>query len=242
MNEPLSHSATAPGFSHSDAPLRPTQRESLPTMNSPTDTPSGDLRRLPGLYRRWDLTEVLEQHPNCQIEDAGNHADGTPLVAVFSSEPVARGTDRLVQMPVGELAALPATELVRLQREVDDALRKAKLVANWLEGALSHRYSARAHQTRAASLKDTGTVRFEDNGVTVVADLPKRVDWDQDTLAGVVELLSAEGEDVRHYVEITFKVSERHYGAWPPHIRKVFEPARTVRTGKETFQLIASGA
>jgi hypothetical protein len=242
MNEPLSHSARAPGFSHSDALLRPTQTESLPTMNSSPDTPSGDLRRLPGLYRRWDLTEVLEQHPNCQIEDAGNHADGTPLVAVFSSEPAALSTDRLVQMPVGELAALPACELLRLQREVDETLRKAKLTAAWLDGALSVRYSARAHQARAADLKDTGTIRFDDNGITVVADLPKRIEWDQDALSGVVELLTVEGEDPRHYVEITFKVSERRYAAWPPHIRRVFEPARTVRTGKETFQLIAGDA
>ena len=211
-------------------------------MNSSPDTPSGDLRRLPGFYRRWDLTEVLELHPNCQIEDAGNHADGTPLVAVFSSEPAAPGTDRLVQMPVGELATLPASELFRLQREVNEALRRAKLADAWLDGALSLRYSARAHQARAVDLKDTGTVRFDDNGVTLVADLPKKIDWDQDALSGVVDLLTAEGEDPRHYVEITFKVSERRYASWPPHIRKVFEAARTVRTGKESFQLIVGDA
>ena len=150
--------------------------------------------------------------------------------------------DRLVQIPVGEIAALPADALARLQHETDEALRKAKLAAAWLDGALSLRYSDRAHQARAADLKDMGTVRFDDNGVTVVADLPKRVEWDQEKLNGVVELLSAEGEDPRHYVEITLKVSERRYAAWPPHIRKVFEPARTVRTGKETFQLIAGDA
>lgn len=211
-------------------------------MNSSPDTPSGDLRRLPGFYRRWDLTEVLELHPNCQIEDAGNHADGTPLVAVFSSEPAAPGTDRLVQMPVGELATLPASELFRLQREVDEALRRAKLADAWLDGALSLRYSARAHQARATDLKDMGTVRFEDNGVTVVADLPKKIDWDQDALSGVVELLTAEGENPRHYVEITFKVSERRYAAWPPHIRKVFEAARTVQAGAQSFRLTTDSA
>ena len=38
------------------------------------------------------------------------------------------------------------------------------------------------------------------------------------------------------------EVSERKYAAWPPHIRKVFEAARTVRTGKESFELIAGDA
>ena len=34
-------------------------------------------------------------------------------------------------------------------------------------------------QCRAEAGKDTGTVRFVDNDFTVIADLPKRVKWDQ---------------------------------------------------------------
>lgn len=215
-------------------------------MNSTSDSPAGELRRLPGLFRRWELTEVLEQHRNYQIEDAGLHSDGTPLVAVFFSEPemsrAAYSPDQLVHIPVGDIAALPADELARLQADTDEALRRAKLAVAWFDGALSLRYSARANQARAANAKDTGTIRFEDNGVTIVADLPKKVDWEQESLGAIVERLVAEGEDPREYVEMAFKVPERKYAAWPPHIRKVFEPARTVRTGKETFQLIAGDA
>ena len=40
------------------------------------------------------------------------------------------------------------------------------------------------------------------------------------------------------YVEVNLKVSERKYGSWPTHIRSLFEPSRTVRAGKETFELI----
>ena len=39
------------------------------------------------------------------------------------------------------------------------------------------------------------------------------------------------------YVEVSFKVSERAYTAWPERIRQAFEPARTVRTGRQTFKL-----
>ena len=45
--------------------------------------PLEDLKRLPGLYRRWELAEVFEPNRNYHIEDAGTHADGTPLLAVF---------------------------------------------------------------------------------------------------------------------------------------------------------------
>jgi hypothetical protein len=44
-------------------------------------------RRLPGLYRRWELTEVCEPNRNYQIEDAGADADGTPLLAIYVAEP-----------------------------------------------------------------------------------------------------------------------------------------------------------
>ena len=57
-------------------------------MNSIADLSPTDLKRIPGLYRRWELTEVFEAHRNYQIEDAGTHADGTPLLAIFVSDPV----------------------------------------------------------------------------------------------------------------------------------------------------------
>ncbi|TAN59658.1 MAG: hypothetical protein EPN20_14715, partial [Magnetospirillum sp.] len=85
--------------------------------------------------------------------------------------------------------------------------------------------------------KDTGTVRFDDGAVTVVADLPKKVEWDQAQLATIVGRIRASGDDPGEYVDLTFKVSERKYGAWPAHIRTAFEAARTVKAGKPTFVL-----
>jgi hypothetical protein len=56
-------------------------------MNRTVDLSVEDFKRLPGLYRRWELTEVCEPNRNYQIEDAGAHADGTPLLAIYVSEP-----------------------------------------------------------------------------------------------------------------------------------------------------------
>ncbi len=47
----------------------------------------------------------------------------------------------------------------------------------------------------------------------MVADLPKRVEWDQAQLAAMVERIRAAGEDPSEYVEISFKVPERAYAA-----------------------------
>lgn len=150
--------------------------------------------------------------------------------------------DALVRLPMGEIVALPAAELARLHKEAEDALRTAKLTVAWLDGALTQKYTTRAKAARADAGKDYGVARFEDGDVTVVADLPKKIEWDQHELSDLVERIKSEGEDPRDYVEVSLKVSERKYGAWPKHIRALFEPSRTVRPGKETFELIAGDA
>ena len=146
--------------------------------------------------------------------------------------------EALARLPIAEIVSLPAAKLARLQKEADEALRNAKLAVAWLDGALLMKYAERAKMARAEAGKDFGTIRFTDGEVTIVAELPKRPDWDQHELSQLVERIKGEGEDPREYIEVSLKVSERKYASWPTRIRKAFEPARTVRAGKETFQLI----
>lgn len=145
--------------------------------------------------------------------------------------------DDIRTMPIGEIAALPADHLVLLQDDAEAALTAAKNTAEWIAGAIALRYADRAKAARQAENKDTGTVRFDDGSVTVIAELPKRVDWDQRALAGVLERIRSAGDDPSEYIEVTYKVPERKYNAWPESIRASFAPARTVRTGKPTFTL-----
>lgn len=141
-------------------------------------------------------------------------------------------------LPIGEIAALPPAHLALLQEEAEAALATAKTLKDWLDGAIALRFGERAREARAALGKDTGTVRFTDGTVTIVADLPKKVDWDQVRLAALVETIRASGDDPSQYVEISLSVSERAFGAWPDAIRRTFEPARMLRTGKPTFRLL----
>jgi gamma-glutamylcysteine synthetase len=140
-------------------------------------------------------------------------------------------------MPIGEIAALPADHLVLLQEDAEAALAAAKTTAEWIAAAIALRYTDRAQAVRRAESKDTGTVRFDDGNVTVIAELPKRVDWDQKTLANVVERIRAAGDDPAEYIDLAYKVPERKFTAWPERIRAAFAPARTVRAGKATFLL-----
>jgi len=145
--------------------------------------------------------------------------------------------DAARHMAVGELLALPAEHLAILQEDARAGLDAANRMRDWIEGTIALRYEQRAVGARAAVGKDTGTVRFQDDTVEVVVDLPKRVDWDQPRLAALAEQIRAGGEDPGQYFEVSFKVSERAYTAWPDRLRAAFEPARTVRAGKPTYRL-----
>ena len=52
-------------------------------MNSTAGLSPTDLKRIPGLYRRWELTEVFEARRTYFLEEAGRHSDGSPLLAVY---------------------------------------------------------------------------------------------------------------------------------------------------------------
>lgn len=143
----------------------------------------------------------------------------------------------LIDLPVTEIAGFPVEMLVALQVEIDAAADQLAAISNRFDAALDARYGVRAGDERRICGKDTGTIRFRDGDVEVIANLPKRVDWDQVELAALVERIRASGDDPDQYVDIAIKVPERKYAAWPDTIRSAFAPARSVRTGKPTFRL-----
>jgi hypothetical protein len=138
---------------------------------------------------------------------------------------------------IGAIAALPAGQLALLQHEVTDLLANAKRLKDRLDSGLDLKYRDRAAALRRSAGKDSGTVRIEDDDVVVIADLPKRVKWDQTKLSAIVERIRAAGDDPTEYVTTELKVSEHAYGAWPQPIRSSFAAARTVETGKPSFKL-----
>jgi hypothetical protein len=149
--------------------------------------------------------------------------------------------DDIRHMPIGEIAQLPAEHLALLQEDAAAALDASKELKEWIDAAIVLRFANQAAALRREAGKDTGTVRFEQDGVVVVADLPKKVDWDQRLIASVVDRIRASGEDPAQYVDITIKVPERKYAAWPNNIRAEFAPARTVKTGKPSISLSLAG-
>ena len=140
-------------------------------------------------------------------------------------------------LALSDIAALPPEMLLDLQTTALSESARVKRLRDRLEAGIAQRYEATATAERAAQGKSSGTVRVEDDSVVVIADLPKKVSWDQDRLAAMAERIRAAGEDPSEYLEIAYRVPERRYGAWPDALREGFADARSETTGKPVYRL-----
>ena len=62
-------------------------------MDEIARVPDHMLHRLPGLFRRWELAQVIEAGKHYHIEHAGSACDGTTLYAVYVGPAVASETE-----------------------------------------------------------------------------------------------------------------------------------------------------
>lgn len=145
---------------------------------------------------------------------------------------------QMSEMGTAAVAALPPDQLAMLLEDVADLKAQAKRYDDILSAALHQRYRDNAKAARDAGEKSHGTVRFEDGDYEVVADLPKKVEWDQKLLRQRADIIHDEWkEDPNDYLEIKLSVKESKFTAWPPHLQQLFTPARTVGAGKPSYEL-----
>ena len=116
--------------------------------------------------------------------------------------------DALRHMAVGDIAALPAEELARLQADADAALRDAKSLRDWLDGAIALKYGDRAAHGRVLAAEQLGLTeapvivlghlteaqrrayRIADNKLTELGS------WDEALLSAELQNLLADDYDL----------------------------------------------
>ena len=145
--------------------------------------------------------------------------------------------EQVLATPAGTLAQQPAELLFSIKNAAADLLASGKALSDHIDQALDFKWSERARNLRHDAGKDTGVVHFDDGNVRVTADLPKKVDWDQARLAEITRRITDSGDDAKQYVEISYRVSETKFNAWPETLKSAFEAARTVKTGKPSYRL-----
>lgn len=145
--------------------------------------------------------------------------------------------DQLLATPAGVLAEQSSESLFKIKNDANDLLATAKALVEHIDQALCLKYADRAHQLRLSLNKDTGIVHFDDSHVRITADLPKKIEWDQAMLSDITQRITANGDNPSEYVEISYRVSEAKFNAWPDSLKSIFAPARTLKTGKPGFRL-----
>ena len=138
-------------------------------------------------------------------------------------------------MSTEDAAMLPPAVLLDLQRVVEAELEIAKKHAKALGLVFSRRYAEVEKQERLVKAKPTGVIRFDDDNVEVVAEAPKKVEWDRDKLAAALRQL--EPEIAERYGKWTITVEERRFAEAPARIKTTLEPARTVSVGKSSYHI-----
>jgi hypothetical protein len=144
---------------------------------------------------------------------------------------------RCIDRPASELADFEPGLLLDLKLQAAEAVAAARAQAEKIDQALDIRYGKRAAEQRFAAGKDTGTVTLTEGPVRISCEVPKKVEWDQAALGKIVERIRAAGEEPAEFVEISYRVSESKYTAWPASMRASFDSARTLKPGKSVFRL-----
>ena len=153
------------------------------------------------------------------------------------STPTTFTPEQVLATPAGTLAQQPAELLFSFKNSAADLLTDAKSLCDHIDQAIDFKWNERARFLRHEVDKDSGVVHFDDGNVRITADLPKKIEWDQTRLAEIARRISESGDDPKQYVEITFRVSETKFNAWPDTLKSSFNAARTVKTGKPSYRL-----
>ena len=88
----------------------------------------------------------------------------------------------LAAMSTAQLVALPITDFVAAERNVDEATAYLKQLRAKLDAAKLQRYGEQARSALRDSGRDFGTAHVSDGALHVKYELPKKVTWSQTIL------------------------------------------------------------
>ncbi len=132
---------------------------------------------------------------------------------------------------------LPLDQIAMLLEDVSETKAALKAADDALAASLTRRFADRADAMRRAAGKMTGRVALMDGDFIIRADLPKRVEWNEEALISAERQLAEMGEPVGEYIKVKRTVAESAFERWPSSLRAIFEPARTLGVGRASFTI-----
>ena len=147
----------------------------------------------------------------------------------------------LAAMSTPQLVALPITDFVNAERNIDEAIAFLKPLRAKLDAVKAQRFGEQARTALHDSGRDFGIAHVNDGALHVKYELPKKVSWSQPILKEMAERIVASGDKVEDYIDIKLSVSESRYTNWPTALQEQFAAARTVEEGKPSITLTLDG-
>ncbi len=147
----------------------------------------------------------------------------------------------ILNIPIGKLAKYPVEDLYNLFFQSLETLEQAKRLKQWLHSAIALKYDVFIQAKRRRMEKYTGAIHLEENGFTITNDLPKKVEWQQDMLAKIVDNLLAPDDSLSSYIEIYYHIPEVKYNNLPQNIKNMLAPARVIKLGNSVYKLTKLG-
>ncbi|GHT93666.1 hypothetical protein FACS1894122_09240 [Alphaproteobacteria bacterium] len=134
-----------------------------------------------------------------------------------------------------EIGALDVHDLMDLHEQVTKLTSHAKELKEKLDDGLNLRFSESVKDSLRRENKDTGTTRFFDGAFQIIADVPKKVTWDNEKMEELVKRIPEDRR--RAFVKVVYSIEERKYSALPYEYQELFKEARTITPGKTKFQI-----
>jgi hypothetical protein len=147
----------------------------------------------------------------------------------------------LTAMCAEQVAAMNTAELAELDGAVDEQSKDIKQIKSLLDKAKEIKFGPQAEEERRKQGKPTGTIQIDDGAYVIVNIVQKKPEWNQEKLAAISKEMHRDGVDPSNYLDTEFKIQERRYTAWPPHIQDVFASARTLNVSKPTYRIEVKG-
>lgn len=135
-----------------------------------------------------------------------------------------------------EVKDLPMHNLFALQEEIEAMNNELKSTKKILHDAFMERFSKKATANIRGEGREFGTTHLYEDNHCVTVTIPKKVEWDQEQLDSLMELISQ--EDRNKYFKITYDINEQKYLThWPDNLKNIVNTARNISVGTPKFSI-----
>jgi DNA-directed RNA polymerase specialized sigma24 family protein len=158
------------------------------------------------------------------------------LLAMFFSGVNMKNLSIIETLNTKEISQLEVYDLMDLSEQVAKLISHAKELKEKLEDGLNLKFSEAVKNNLHSENKDTGTTRFFDGAFQIIAEVSKKVTWDQEKMEELIKCVPDERR--KAIVKISYAIEERKYAELPHEYQELFREARTITPGKTKFQII----